>query len=114
MTAFSKPGVDVTLLQQQANSRNAKVQSAPGAAAKAGKPVKEAAQDFEAMFLAQMLQPMFKGLETNGMFGGGPGEDVYKEMLVEEYGKAISRAGGVGIAEQVQSEMLKLQEVAGK
>lgn len=112
MTAFAKPGADVTLLQDQAQT--SKLKGVAQGGAKANKAVKQAGQDFEAMFLAQLLQPMFKGIETNGMFGGGPGEDIYKELLVEEYGKAVSRAGGIGIAEQVQSELLKLQEASGK
>lgn len=72
--------------------------------------VREAAEEFEAVFLAQMLAPMFEGLKTDEMFGGGPGEDIYRSVLVEEYGKAIARSGGVGIADAVQRELLNLQE----
>jgi Rod binding domain-containing protein len=32
-------------------------------------------------------------------------------MLFQEFGKALSRAGGVGIADAVQREILKTQEV---
>ena len=74
--------------------------------------MRQAAEDFEAVFLGQMLAPMFAGLETNEYFGGGPGEDVYRSLLVEEYGKAIARSGGVGIADAVERELLRLQEVA--
>lgn len=73
--------------------------------------VREAAEDFEAVFLAQMLAPMFAGLETDGLFGGGPGEAVYRSLMIEEYGKAMARNGGVGIADAVERELLKLQEV---
>lgn len=106
---FAQPGADVQLLLQQArSSRNAAAAGSPerqpaGASGKA-------AQEFEAMFLAQMLRPIFEGIETDAMFGGGPGEKAYKGLLVEEYGKAIARAGGVGIADAVQAEILKLQE----
>jgi len=31
-------------------------------------------------------------------------------MMVQEYGKAIARSGGVGIADAVQREILRLQE----
>ncbi len=75
------------------------------------KRVRAVAEDLEAVFLAQMLAPMFQALKTDGLFGGGPGEDIYRSMLVEEYGKTIARAGGVGIAEAVQREILRLQEV---
>lgn len=73
--------------------------------------VRQAAEDFEAVFLSQMLEPMFKNLDAEGPFGGGSGESIYRSLLVQEFGKSISRAGGVGIADSVQREILKLQEV---
>ncbi|MFQ5774595.1 MAG: rod-binding protein [Kiloniellaceae bacterium] len=76
--------------------------------------VRRAAVEFEAVFLSQMLAPMFEGLETDELFGGGPGEDIYRSILVEEYGKAIARSGGVGIADAVQREILRLQEAASQ
>ncbi len=87
-------------------------QLATEAAAQSGdsRRIREAAEQFEAVFLAQMLSPMFETLGTGGMFGGGSGERIYRSLLVEEYGKAVARSGGVGIADQVEQEMLKLQE----
>ena len=112
MTGFDKAPVDPTLFQQTGQADRAKAQLARGAAGKSEAAAAKAAQDFEAMFLAQMLKPMFAGIETEGFFGGGAGEKAYRSMMVDEYGKAIAKAGGVGIAEQVKAEMLKLQEVA--
>lgn len=72
----------------------------------------KAAEDFEAVFLSQMLQHMFAGVDMNPMSEGkSPGDDIYKSMLVDEYGKILTRAGGIGIADHVKREMLKLQEV---
>lgn len=68
------------------------------------------AQDFEAQFMSSMAQSMFEGIETDETFGGGPGEDTFRSMLVSEYGKEISKAGGIGIADQIYGEILKLQE----
>ena len=74
--------------------------------------LRRAAEEFEAVFLAQMLAPMFEIAKTDGLFGGGPGEDVYRSMMVEEYGKAIARSGGVGIADHVERELLRIQEAS--
>jgi Rod binding domain-containing protein len=73
-------------------------------------------REFEAMFLSQMLQPMFETVKTNDMFGGGAGEDAFKGILVDEYGKMIAKAGGVGIADQVKRQILDFQarQEAGK
>jgi Rod binding domain-containing protein len=68
------------------------------------------AVEFEAVYLAQMLQPMFENLEAAEPFGGGLGQDVWRSMQVQEYGKAIASAGGVGLADQVARELIALQE----
>lgn len=72
---------------------------------------RKAAQDFEAFFLSQMTGYMFAGIRSDGPFGGGQAETIYRSLLNNEYGKAISRAGGIGIADVVQREILKLQEI---
>lgn len=72
---------------------------------------RDAAQSFEAMFIAQMLEHMSQGVGTNSLFGGGSSETIYKGMLNEQYAQEISNKGGVGIADAVYREILKLQEV---
>lgn len=72
---------------------------------------RKTAQDFEAVFLAQMLKPMFDGLNAEEPFGGGPGEEMWRSLQVEEYGKAIARQGGIGVAAAVMREILKTQEM---
>lgn len=67
------------------------------------------AQQFERMFITEMLQPMFSGIETDGPFGGGQGEDVFRPMLLDQYADAVARGGGVGIADAVLKEILRLQ-----
>ncbi|MDX2028025.1 MAG: rod-binding protein [Alphaproteobacteria bacterium] len=71
--------------------------------------VDRAAQDFEAMFMTQMLQPMFDGLGNDPMFGGGHGEKVMRTFLLQEYGKIIAKGGHLGLADVVKKEMIKAQ-----
>jgi flagellar protein FlgJ len=72
---------------------------------------RKAAQDFEAMALGEMLQPMFKTVDTSkGLFGGGTGEATWKPMMVDEMAKTIAKHGGIGIADSVMREMLRMQE----
>ncbi|NQV57138.1 MAG: rod-binding protein [Rhodospirillales bacterium] len=68
------------------------------------------AQDFEAFFLGQMLQPMFQNLEAAPPFGGGPGDKIWRAMMVDEMGKAMAKSGGIGLADSVQAEILRMQE----
>jgi Rod binding domain-containing protein len=70
-----------------------------------------AAQEFEAIFLAQVLGTMTQGIGDDDLLGDGGGE-VFRDMLHEEVAKLISRSGGIGVADAVLREMLKAQEVA--
>lgn len=70
---------------------------------------KDVAQRFEAQFLSAMLQPMFAGIETDGMFGGGHGEEMFRSVMTEAMGKEMAKAGGIGLADTVQREILKMQ-----
>lgn len=69
-----------------------------------------AAEQFEAVFLSQMLAPMFNTVPTDGLTGGGHAEEVYRGMMVEEIGKEIAKQGGIGIADSIFREIIKLQE----
>lgn len=70
-----------------------------------------AAREFEAMLLSQFTSIMFSGIESEGPFGGGPAEDIYKGLLSEEYGKVLASSGGIGLADAVYREIIKSQEV---
>jgi peptidoglycan hydrolase FlgJ len=71
---------------------------------------RKAAEDFESFFVSQSFENMFSGVGADQMFGGGSAETVYRSMLLQEYGKVTARNGGIGIADAVQKEMLRLQE----
>jgi len=76
------------------------------------KQIDAAAQDFEAMFLTEMMRPMFEGLQPNELFGGGKAEEIFQGLMLEEYGKIMAQSGGVGIAKYVKAEMIRMQEEA--
>lgn len=85
--------------------------AAKGAAPKGLNPKAwEAAQQFESQFLTSMLQPMFETVEVDEQFGGGHGEGMFRSLLVDQYAQQMTRSGGVGIAQSVYREILKLQE----
>ena len=71
--------------------------------------LRQASRDFEAHVLGALLQPMFEGLGQGGLFGGGSAEAQWRPMLVAEYGRAIARAGGVGLADSVLATLQRMQ-----
>lgn len=72
--------------------------------------MRETAEQFEASFLSQMLKPMFEGLSTEAPFGGGEAEGTWRGFLVDAMAKQAVRSGGIGLADQVVAQMLKMQE----
>lgn len=71
---------------------------------------REAAKEFEAVFLNTMLQQMFTGLENGGTWGKGHGADAWQSLLIDEYARSISEIGGIGLADSVERELIALQE----
>jgi peptidoglycan hydrolase FlgJ len=74
---------------------------------------KKAGQDFEAFFLSQAFENMFAGVDTDPLFGGGNGENVYRSLLLQEYSKVAARSGSIGIGDEVTREILRMQENQG-
>lgn len=70
---------------------------------------KETAEKFEGQFLAFMFQQMFEGVKTDGPFGGGHGEEMFRSLMTDAMGKQMAKQGGIGLADTVQREMLKMQ-----
>jgi len=76
------------------------------------KAAKQAAQQFESVFITQFLGEMFSGISTDGPFGGGQGEEMFRSLMMDEYGKQIAANGGFGLSDAIQRELLKTQETA--
>ena len=77
----------------------------------ANRKIKDTAQQFESVFLTNMFEEMFSGIqEQDGPLGAGPGQSAWRSMLTEEYANTIAKNGGVGVAEHVQRELIALQE----
>jgi Rod binding domain-containing protein len=75
--------------------------------------IEDAALEFESVFLNEMLKPMFEGVDADPLFGGGQTEEIFKDLMLDEYGKIIAERGSIGIAKFVKAEMIKIQESQG-
>lgn len=73
----------------------------------------QAAQDFEALVLGQLLAPIFATVPgATGPFGGGQAEEAWRPMMSQEMGRHLARNGGLGLAMPVFTQILRLQEAA--
>jgi Rod binding domain-containing protein len=109
MAALSAPGLASPPLGAAANAALAATAKA-AAKAKLTEKTKNAARDFEAVFLNTMFQQMFSSI-GKGPFGGGPAANVWRSLLTDEYAKSFANAGGIGLADHVQRALLAQQEI---
>ena len=70
--------------------------------------MRRAAVEFEAVLVGQMLAGMTAGLGSDGPLGGA--DDPFGSMLRDEYGRLISRKGGIGVADAVLRQLVRAQE----
>jgi Rod binding domain-containing protein len=102
MSVVTPASFDTALIGLKAGPAAAQKQDANG-------DVTRAAKEFEGVFISEMLSHMFEGLQTDPMFGGGRGEEMFRGMLVTEYGKKMSEGKGIGISDQIQKMMIEMQ-----
>ncbi len=70
----------------------------------------ESAKEFEAVFISEMMKPMFEGIKTeDSMFGGGKGEEIFNGMMIQEYGKIVAERDVTGIQTAVKNKLIELQ-----
>ena len=72
--------------------------------------MRKAAEEFEAVFINELLSHMDQGLSTEGPFTGGQSEGVYRSLFDDAVAKELAKRGGIGIADNIYREMLKMQE----
>lgn len=71
----------------------------------------QVAQEFEAFFIFQMLEHMNKDVKSPEIFGNSMGEGMFRSMLNEKMADEIGKNGGLGIAQAVQAQIKRYQEV---
>ena len=106
----------------QRNAEGARPNATNAALAKLDPKMREkieaTATEFESVFLSQMLEYGFQGLSSNPLSEEGEGnkagfaDDTYRSMMLQEFGKKMAAAGGIGIADHVKQSMLAAQEMS--
>lgn len=71
--------------------------------------LKRVSQEFESVFISQMLNMMDKTVERTGFISGGKGEEKFKSMMNQYIAKDIasSPTASIGIAKQMYEQMRK-------
>ena len=67
--------------------------------------LKEACRDFEALFIKQMLDSMRKTVDKSGLIKRNMGEDIFEDMLYDEYAKKMTETSRLGIADMMYNQL---------
>ena len=103
--------MDATIQNAMSLAQQKPLAPPPGPTADAAKAAK-AAKDYEQVFISQFLGSMFSSIPTDGITGGGAGEEMFRSLMIDQYAKGIESQGGFGIATQMKAELLKHQQMA--
>lgn len=73
------------------------------------KKLKEAAQQFEAIFIQQMYKEMRKTIPDDGLIQRGNADDIYSQLQDMEAAKITAQQGGIGLADLMMQQLAKKQ-----
>lgn len=71
------------------------------------KRLRQVSEDFEALMINQMLKEMRKTVNKTGLIDGGMAEQIFEDMLYDEYAKEFSKTKTFGLADIIYNQMEK-------
>ena len=95
--------MELNSLQMLGSYRPVSTPSIPSA--QDDKALKEACQEFEAIFIEQMLKSMRKTVPESGLMNGGMAEDVFEDMLYENYAEKMSKSASLGLSDMLYRQI---------
>jgi flagellar protein FlgJ len=75
--------------------------------------LRKQAVELEGVFLNTLMKEMFSSISTDeNSFGGGFAEETWRGMQAEQFAAVLAEKGGIGLADQMMSDLLRLQEAS--
>ncbi|WP_208728871.1 rod-binding protein [Leptospira selangorensis] len=65
----------------------------------------DASGEFESIFVKMMLKEMKSTVHKSGLIDGGYAEEIFEDMLYDEYSKNLSANSSLGLAEQIYQSL---------
>jgi flagellar protein FlgJ len=92
--------IPTDILISSENRLEGKVRAAQSASVEKNKSeLKKVAQEFEAIFIAQLLKVMRETIEESGLMDKGFGKSIYTELFDQETSLSMARRGALGISD---------------
>ena len=74
---------------------------------KRDKEIRDASTELEAILLKMMYTEMYKTVPKDELFGDDNAMEIYQDMYHEELTKEMAKAGGIGLADYIYSQLTK-------
>lgn len=86
-------------------ARNIGKEPAPGTKSPVHKKLWETCIEVESLFVAKMFKEMRNTVEKNDWLNGGFAEEIFEDMLYDEYALQLSKNSSLGMAKMAYDEM---------
>ncbi len=100
-------------LQQQQTGARQRISSlqAKAQSGKSGEDdrLKQACSDFQSIFVKQMLDSMRKTVNKTGLLDGGRAEEIFEDMLYDEYAQKISKTADLGLDDMLYQQLSRIR-----
>ncbi len=73
------------------------------------KELKEASDGFEEVFVHKLLQIMRSSVPKEGLMSGGRGEEIFQDMLDENYAKLMTKSKALGLSNLIYEHTKKTE-----
>ncbi|MCU0578256.1 MAG: rod-binding protein [Desulfobacterota bacterium] len=74
------------------------------------KKLRQAGEDFEALFINQLLQTMRRTIFPAKIMGEAPGKDIYQSLFDRELSKKMAHQGGLGLGKVLVQKVLEKEK----
>lgn len=71
------------------------------------KKLRQAGEDFEALFINQLLQGMRRTVFQSKILGDAPGKEIYQSLFDRELSKKMAHQGGLGLGKIMVQKVLE-------
>lgn len=68
--------------------------------------LREACKDFEAILIKQMLDAMRKTVPESSLLERNQGQDIFEDMLYQEYAEQMADSQSIGISDMMYRQMV--------
>ena len=86
-------------------SLSAREKAGSGKAEREQKKLWDACVEMESLLVGRMMKEMRKSVEKTGWINGGHAEEIFEDMLYDEYSLDISRNSNLGLAKMLYEDM---------